>query len=230
MPSSLLSSGFSQRFSQVSSQELLKHKTRTRHKQLRRLKRRGGRVGRFVLFVIAVGFLVKGTLVEAFYIPSTSMTPTLQEKDYILVEKLRYGLRLPFVDATLVPWGEPERGDIVVFRRSDDPNTTFDESSEELVKRVIGVEGDIIEIDKRSVFVNGELLYEPYAVWGIEQEVRLTFLVPPGALFVLGDNRGDSFDSRYWTDPFVAREQVVGKATVAYWNPDRVTEPTRLTR
>lgn len=220
MESSALGSGFEAGFPQVSNEDvLLKNKCRGRRKWRRRAKRSMGLASRLIIAFIFTALLVKGAVVEAFFVPSESMTPTLKEQDYILVEKLRYGLRVPFVGRTVVPWGQPERGDIVVFKRSDNITTAVDESEENLVKRVIGVEGDIVELEGSQVFVNGELLYEPYAQWGgYAQEVPLTFLIPEGSLFVLGDNRANSFDSRFWEDPFVAIEQVVGKASVVYWN------------
>lgn len=220
MASSQRSGGFHAGFSQVAESDLpLKVRSRTRRKQLRRAKRSARAASKLAVATVFLALLVKGTLVEAYFIPSGSMKPTLKEQDYILVEKLRYGLRMPFVDRTMLSWSQPERGDVVVFKRSDNPSTADDESARRLVKRVIGVEGDIVEISGRQVLVNGEPLYEPYAEWGsYEQRVPLTFLVPEGGLFVLGDNRGDSFDSRFWDDPFVAAEQVIGKAAVVYWN------------
>ncbi len=220
MAGSLMSSGFSSGFHEVHGEDFqLKKQCRGRHKWRRRAKRRARLASRLVLIFIFGALLVKGSVVEAFFVPSGSMTPTLRTDDYILVEKLRYGLRMPFVDRTVVPWSQPERGDVVVFKRTDNPTTNADESEQNLVKRVIGVEGDIVELVGSQVFVNGELLYEPYAEWGsYSQKGPLTFLVPEGSLFVLGDNRGNSFDSRFWDDPYVAAEQVVGKASVVYWN------------
>ncbi len=220
MAGSFMSSGFRSGFRDVLGEGFqLKKQRRDRYKWRRRAKRKA-RVASWLAIILIFGaLLVKGTVVEAFYVPSGSMTPTLKTNDYILVEKLRYGLRMPFVDRTVVPWSQPERGDIVVFKRSDNPTTGADESEQDFVKRVIGVEGDIVELVGNEVFVNGELLYEPYAEWGSYiQKGTLTFLVPEGSLFVLGDNRGDSFDSRFWDDPYVAAEQVVGKAAVVYWN------------
>jgi len=216
MPSAHASSGFYGGCLEVSEFKLLKQKQRDRHKRKRRAVRRARKAALTAASILFVSIFVKGSVVEAFYVPSGSMNPTIRQQDYILVEKLRYGLRVPLVGSTVVPWGMPKRGDIVVFRRSDDPTTSADESGEDLVKRVIGVEGDIVEISGNKVAVNGTELYEPYAKWGEPQGVPLTVAVPHGALFVLGDNRSNSFDSRFWSDPFVAREQVVGKATLAY--------------
>ena len=220
MAGSLMSSGFTAGFSEVHGDGFqLKKQCRDRYKWRRRAKRRVRLASRLAIILIFGALLIKGSVVEAFFVPSGSMTPTLESDDYILVEKLRYGLRVPFVDRTVVPWSQPERGDIVVFKRTDNPTTPADESEQNLVKRVIGVEGDIVELVGNQVFVNGELLYEPYAEWGSYfQKGALTFLVPEGGLFVLGDNRANSFDSRFWDDPYVAAEQVVGKASVVYWN------------
>ena len=109
MAGSWLSSGFGTGFSKVCDQDfLLKKRCRDRHKRLRRAKRRFRFASKLAIIFIVGAFLIKGTVVEAFFVPSGSMTPTLKVEDYILVEKLRYGFRMPFVDRTVVPWSQPE--------------------------------------------------------------------------------------------------------------------------
>ncbi|MFN4896925.1 MAG: signal peptidase I [Pseudomonadota bacterium] len=169
--------------------------------------------------LVAVVLFVQGCVLESFYVPSSSMVPTLNVDDCIVVPKLRYGLRLPFVREPIVSWGSPERGRVVVFHREDDPSTRVDESARALVKRVIGLEGDTITLIDSQVFVNGELLREPYARWkdgGIPGPV--SFSVPAGSLFLLGDNRDESYDSRFWKKPFVPVSRVLGPASAVYWS------------
>jgi signal peptidase I len=171
------------------------------------------------LFLALVG-LLKATIVEAFFVPSASMNPTLHSQDYILVPKFTYGLRVPFVNSTLLSWSSPARGDIVVFNRTDEPGTIEDESQESLVKRVIGLPGDEIYVAGTQVFVNGLPLREPYARWAFGGS-HLPYgpvRVPEGRVFLLGDNRDESRDSRFWHDPFVDIPHIQGKALVIYWS------------
>jgi signal peptidase I len=171
------------------------------------------------LFVTLV-WLLKCSIVEAFFVPTSSMTPTLYARDYILVSKFLYGLRVPMLHETVFSWSRPERGDIVVFNRLDDPNTDIDDSQENLVKRVIGLENDMVEVSGDHVFINGLPLAEPYARWsehgGGHQfgPVR----VPAGEVFVLGDNRDQSKDSRFWSYPFVKNDRIQGRALLVYWS------------
>jgi signal peptidase I len=148
------------------------------------------------------------------------MSPTLKEQDYILVPKFSYGLRLPFLSSAVTTWSEPRRGDVIVFKRIDDPRTVEDESERPLVKRVIAVGGDIVEVRDREVFINGVLQDEPFAVWGgvAKDKDFPPRKVPTGSLFVLGDNRGESQDSRFWATPFVRAEHVLGRAMYVYWS------------
>jgi signal peptidase I len=174
------------------------------------------------LALILVLLVVQGCILQSFYVPSSSMTPTLQVDDCIVVPKLAYGLHLPFADKPLISWDSPQRGNVVVFHREDDRATPIDESSSAMVKRVIGIAGDTVTIVGRHVFVNGEVLQEPYARWmGAESAEVVSFAVPDGALFLLGDNRDESDDSRFWSDPFVPLERVLGPATAVYWSASR---------
>lgn len=184
-----------------------------------------GRYAWIVALFALVGVTVKGTILESFYVPSGSMVPTLESDDCIVVPKLAYGLHLPFLNRSLISWSQPERGQVIVFNRADDPSTWADESARSLVKRVIGLPGDRIRIKGSEVAVNGEVLHESYARWtkrGNTQEQ--SFTVPSDSLFVLGDNRDESFDSRFWREPFIQTAQVIGPVSAVYWsrsNPSR---------
>ncbi|MCB0334489.1 MAG: signal peptidase I, partial [Bdellovibrionales bacterium] len=172
-----------------------------------------------VLFVIAM--LLRGSVVEAFKIPSGSMLSTLQIGDHILVSKLSYGFRLPFVKKTLWRFDSPERGDVVVFTRVDDPSTKEDESKDNIIKRVIGTPGDTVEVRAPYVYINGVRLDEPYARWVGPNPFGGNFgpvTVPTGKVLLLGDNRNHSKDSRFWHDPFLPLDNIKGRALIVYFS------------
>jgi len=162
---------------------------------------------------VFLALFVRTFVVEAFEIPSGSMRPTLQEGDCILALKPVYGLKMPWTGRVLVPVAEPERGDVVVFDAPPTPGQDY-------VKRVVAVAGDTVETRNGRLRVNGRPLaddpgrYDPAAPKGDFGPVR----VPPGKLFVMGDNRNHSFDSRYWG--FVDLEAVRGRAVAIYWSWD----------
>jgi signal peptidase I len=174
-------------------------------------------------------------LVQAFVIPTGSMEDTLLIGDHLLVDKLSYGPSGP-VSRYLLPFREPQRGDIIVFRYPVDIKQTF-------VKRVIGLPGDHIRIVNKQLFRNGVKIDEPYVyhktnyVQGYrdnfpsEPEMKLEgpgmtmlqnnvlhgdLVVPPGVVFAMGDNRDFSYDSRYWG--FVPRDNIIGKPLIIYWS------------
>jgi signal peptidase I len=132
-------------------------------------------------------------------VESISMQPTLYEGNFVIVNKLAYRL------------GDPGRGDIIVFYYPPDP------TQEPYIKRVIGLPGDHIRIDAGKVFVNGSPLVEPYTAVMTNQGGEWN--VPENALFVLGDNRNNSSDSRTWGT--VPLENVIGKSIVVYWPPEQ---------
>jgi signal peptidase I len=173
---------------------------------------------------LAVAFLlalfIRTFLVQAFKIPSGSMLETLQIGDHILVNKLRYGIRMPFLGKRVIAFSDPRRGDIIVFVYPVDPSKDF-------IKRVIGEPGDVIEVKHKKVFVNGTQLEDPWGqfVEGSGEGSRLAprdnfgpATVPPDQVFVMGDNRDRSYDSRFWG--FVPLDDVRGKAFVIYWSWD----------
>jgi signal peptidase I len=170
----------------------------------------------------AIAFLLRASVVEAFKIPSSSMEPTLEIDDHILVNKLSYGLRVPFKAESVVEFKMPKRGDVVVFTLPDDPDTPeIDESETNIIKRVIGLPGDAIMVRGTKLFVNGKVYDEDekYAVWllgGRKDFGPVT--VPPAKVLLLGDNRDQSKDSRFWPDPFLDAKRIKGRAFIIYWN------------
>jgi len=211
--------------------------------------------------VLLVVFLLRSFVAEPFKIPSSSMRPTLEVGDFILVNKFAYGLRLPIVEAKFVPLGEPQRGDVVVFRYPVNPSQDF-------IKRVVGVGGDVVTYQDKKLTVNGQPLPQtrdgtysylenlrfetlerfketarngigtheytiginPQAAPVYPQNVRpfpgrenceyndrgFTCKVPQGQYFMMGDNRDQSSDSRYWG--FVPDDHIKGRAFLVWMN------------
>ena len=180
--------------------------------------------------VLAIVLVLRSFLVEPFQIPSGSMLPTLEVGDFILVNKYAYGLRLPVAGTKVVDIGDPERGDVMVFRYPKDGETNY-------IKRVVGMPGDRIRYRNKQLFINGEQVESRFiarlppvelrreTLDDVEHDVFLTmrrpgaggageWVVPEGHYFVMGDNRDNSNDSRYWG--MVPDELVVGKA-FAIW-------------
>ena len=163
--------------------------------------------------------MVRGVALQAFKIPSASMLPTLQIGDYLLVNKLRYGLRMPGSRRWWLRVSWPQPGDVIVFSDKRDRSVQY-------VKRVIAVEGEVVEIRDKQVFVNGRPRDVPTAYFSEPSHVqsespRDNFgpaRVPRRHVFVLGDNRDQSFDSRFWG--FVDVRMVEGKALLVYWSAD----------
>lgn len=159
-------------------------------------------LGILAVTIVFAFLLLPAFLVKPFKIPSESMLPNILPGDRILVNRLTYRI------------GSIERGDIIVFKSPTDPEVDY-------VKRVIAVAGDTVELKRGQVILNGEPLDEPYPVIA-DNSTFPSQTVPEGTLFVLGDNRGDSQDSRFWRPPWLPAENVVGKAFVTYWPPDRL--------
>ncbi|MCL5953979.1 MAG: signal peptidase I [Nitrospirae bacterium] len=181
--------------------------------------------GLLTAFVIAA--FLKLFVIQAFRIPSGSMIPTLLIGDQILVSKLSYGVKNPFHDRYLFRTGHPHRGDVVVFKWPKDETKDF-------IKRVIGIPGDHIQIIKKKLYVNGVLQNEPY-IQSIDPETtdqtprdNFDTIVPPHSYFVMGDNRDDSYDSRFWG--FVKSRKIVGRAILIYWSWDKEHDAIRLAR
>jgi signal peptidase I len=169
-----------------------------------------------LVLAILVALLVRSSVVEAFWVPSGSMLPTIQIGDHLFVNKLAYGMHLPFIGREITQWRPLHRGDIVVFRSPVDQRT-------DLIKRVIAVAGDSVEIRNKQLLINGEVVPDPHANF-TDPRVRDTVprdnfgpvTVPPGKFFAMGDNRDQSYDSRYWG--FADERDVKGQATFIYWS------------
>jgi signal peptidase I len=142
-------------------------------------------------------------LFRTFYIPSGSMIPTLQIRDYILVNEFIYRFK------------EPERGDIVVFK----PPPEAGAGDKEYIKRIIGLPGDTLEVTDGVVYINGEALDEPYIAAPPDYYTG-TIVIPEESLFVMGDNRPSSADSHIWG--FLPRKNIIGKAIVIILPPQRI--------
>jgi len=173
-----------------------------------------------IVVFFSIALMLRASVVEAFKIPSSSMEPTLEIGDHILVNKLSYGARLPLVSKTIFNFRAPKRGDVVVFTLPDDPRTAdVNESKTNIIKRIIGLPGDQIEVEGMNVSINGEELDEDYARWfqgGRKDYPKID--VPKDHVFLMGDNRDHSKDSRYWQHPFLDVSRVKGRAFVIYWN------------
>ena len=171
-----------------------------------------------IVIAVLIAFFIRTFIIQAFKIPSGSMKPTLQIGDHILVTKFIYGIKIPIIRKTLVSISEPKRGDMVVFIYPEDRSKDF-------VKRVIGIGGDNIEIRNKKIYLNGFPYNDNYGVYTDDMIIpgaaqpRDNFgpvTVPPGSVFVMGDNRDQSYDSRFWG--FVDLHDVLGKAFIVYWS------------
>jgi len=174
-----------------------------------------------LIVAVLLAVVIRGTVVQAFKIPSGSMLPTLQIGDHLLVTKFLYGVRLPYTDKRVCRVRAPKRGDVVVFAYPGDDSLDF-------IKRIIGEPGDMVEVREGVVFINGEQIDDP---WGkhMDRFGKPTFAtspgrnygpetVPEGQYLMLGDNRNNSQDSRYWG--FVDEARIRGKAFILYWSWD----------
>lgn len=186
--------------------------------------------------VILIIFVLRSFLAEPFRIPSSSMEPTLEEGDFILVNKYTYGIRLPVLDRKVIEVGEPAHGDVVVFRFPADPRQDY-------IKRIVGLPGDEVSYYQKQLYINGEPVEEeqlgPVATEtgldamayreriGDEWHAMLkmperhdpregSITVPEGYYFVMGDNRDNSNDSRSWG--FVPEQNLVGRAFFIWMN------------
>ncbi|MBE9504810.1 MAG: signal peptidase I [Proteobacteria bacterium] len=183
-----------------------------------------------IVIAIILALFIRSFIVQAFKIPSGSMEETLLIGDHLLVNKFIYGISLPFIDKKLVDFASPKRGDIIVFRYPEDKDKDF-------IKRVIGVGGDKVEVKNKKVFINDEPLGdEPYAVFKAGESLfgftkGRNFgpkTVPENHVFVMGDNRDNSHDSRFWGT--VHTDEIRGKAFILYWSWDSVNNGIRFRR
>jgi signal peptidase I len=174
-------------------------------------------------FWVIVAFLfIEGTLVQARVIPSGSMENTVLIGDHLIVSRFGYDAGIPFTPWHVPLWREPKRQQIIVFR-APLPEQGFPD----FIKRCIGLPGDTIEIKQGVVYISGKKLDEPYRPDPPNpQENRGPYHVPQGQYFMMGDNRENSYDSRYWG--FVPRENIIGTPMLIYMSidaPEEVWEP-----
>ena len=183
-----------------------------------------------ILVAILIALFIRTFVVQAFKIPSGSMKQTLQIGDHILVNKFIFGVKIPYWNKTIIPLKSPQRGDIIVFKYPVDPQKDF-------IKRVIGIGGDIVESRDKQLYVNRKLVNHDF---GVHTDPRILsgdnkprdnfgpLTVPENSLFVMGDNRDESYDSRFWG--FVDIKAVNGKAFIIYWSWDKLNFGVRWTR
>src|SRR5574340_150496 len=173
-----------------------------------------------IITALILAMVIRTFIIQAFKIPSGSMIPTLLIGDHILVNKFLYGTKIPFSGKRMFVFKKPERGDIIVFKYPENPSKDF-------VKRVVAAEGDVIKSKNKMIYVNGNKVNEPYArhtdssmrPMGIEPRDNFgPVIVPKNKYFVMGDNRDQSYDSRYWG--YVDIKDVKGKALILYWSWD----------
>ncbi len=183
-----------------------------------------------IIIALLLAFFIRTFVVQAFKIPSGSMIPTLLVGDHILVSKFAYGVRNPFSGEAWLELGEPQRQDVIVFKYPQNP-------SQDYIKRVIGRPGDTVEIKDKVVYVNGERIDDPHAVflderlYSADQQPRDNFgpvTVAAEQLLVMGDNRDNSHDGRFWG--MVDFRAVKGRAFMIYWSWDGEETAVRWSR
>jgi len=205
-------------------------------------------------WVILAFIFIEGTLVQARVIPSGSMENTVLIGDHLIVSRIGYDAGIPFTQIHVPLWREPRRQEIIVFRAP-----LPEEGYPDFIKRCIGVPGDHIKIIGEKVYVNGQMLNEPYALRSAEgmasadpfppstnqlldgryrpqwasdisqHVVNGELVVPPGQYFMMGDNRENSYDSRYWG--FVPRANIIGTPLFIYMSinaPEEVWDPGHI--
>ncbi len=164
---------------------------------------------------LLLAIIIRTFVFQAFKIPSESMLDTLLVGDHLIGTKYNYGLKIPFTDISIFKGEDPQRGDIVIFEYPKDPSTDF-------IKRIVGIPGDVLEMRGKQLYRNGEPVQESYI--RIDEPNRLApqrdnwdpVTVPEGKYFMMGDNRDNSLDSRFWG--LVDRDAIVAKAWRIYWS------------
>ncbi len=183
-----------------------------------------------ILVALLMALVLRAYSVEAFKIPSGSMLPTLVVGDHLLVNKMVYGFKIPFVEEKVLAYRDPQRYDVIVFKYPEDQSKNF-------IKRVMGIGGDVMEIKDKAVYINGELTDASFTRHSDDRIIPMgadprdnygPITVPEGNVLVLGDNRDDSHDSRYWG--FVDNDIIKGKAMFIYWSWDGNKSGPRLSR
>ena len=181
-----------------------------------------------IIIALVLALFIRTFIVQAFKIPSGSMLPTLQIGDHLLVNKFIYGVKMPFSGSVLIPIKNPQPNDIVVFKFPLDPNLDY-------IKRVIATAGDTVEIRNKKIYINGNPFADKHGVY-TDPKIRPASVsprdnfgpvtVPEGHIFVMGDNRDNSSDARFWgfdkkgNFKGVDLKEVRGKAFILYWSWD----------
>jgi signal peptidase I len=193
-----------------------------------------------IAVAVLIALFLRAFVVEAFKIPSGSMIPTLQVGDHIFVNKFIYGVRIPYTTIKFgMSYRQPRRGEVIVFIYPKEPEKDF-------IKRIVGIPGDTIEMHDNQLFINGERIPRRHVegdcrYWDSDESTFTAFYnrsgltssygpvkVPPESLFVMGDNRDNSSDSRVWG--FVPYELVKGKAMIIWWSSGEPEGWIRLAR
>jgi signal peptidase I len=182
------------------------------------------------LWALVLTAVLRAFVIQAFRIPSESMRDTLLVGDFLFVNKFEYGPKIPFTHVRLPGLHPPRRGDVIVFQFPQDPSKDF-------IKRCIATGGETVEVKEKQVYVNGRKLDEPYARH-TDPNIRPAgfdfrdnfgpFTVPKGEMFMMGDNRDNSNDSRYWGT--LPMDLVKGRAMFLYWSWDGERNWPRWTR
>lgn len=168
-----------------------------------------------LIVAVILALIIRTFVVQAFKIPSESMLETLQVGDHLLANKFVYGIKIPFTDKYIYEGADPKHGDIVIFKYPNDPSIDY-------IKRVIGVPGDVIEVRDKQLYRNGTPVKEAYIRFSDpdgREPLRDNYApvtVPQGKYFVMGDNRDNSLDSRFWG--FVDKNAIRAKAWRLYWS------------
>ena len=177
-----------------------------------------------IVIAVVIALFIRTFIIQAFKIPSSSMEPTLLVGDHLLVNKFIYGIKIPLTDIKLFQLKRPKRGDIIVFIYPRDRSKDF-------IKRVIGTEGEKVEVIRNKIYINDKLIDDRWGHYHEESnwmkylqpiEKFGPVLVPKDSLFVLGDNRDNSQDSRFWG--FVNINAVRGGAFIIYFSWDRYAQ------
>ncbi len=186
--------------------------------------------------VLVLVCVIRMTFIEPFKIPSESMIPTLLIGDHILVNKLSYGIwaPIPFRKHNIWTYSIPDRGDVVVFTRdlAKDINGDYVEEDVNLIKRVVGLPGETIEVRDKDILINNKKIEQPWDIQYVQNGVK-DFgpqIIPENHIFVMGDNRDRSRDSRFWQEHFVPLDQVKGRAFFIYFNSKIFSNASLLTR
>ena len=171
-----------------------------------------------LVMAVLLALFIRTFVVQAFKIPSGSMKPTLEIGDHLLVNKFIYGVRVPFIGQRVLDFHTPQRDDVIVFIYPQDETKDF-------IKRVKALPGERVEIRNKQLFVDGERIEDLYGHFEDESGAMRnprdnfqSFVVPEGHVFVMGDNRDYSHDSRFWGP--VPIDDILGKAFILYWSWD----------